>query len=165
MRDSKIKEMDLDDSICWYSASDVARWPEERYNHINFERWSRDRSAPRVRIAPEALRKIDFERDTNALVKIDDMHWLVVQSKTHPARFVVDRKVGIGDLAIQISPRVLQLVRNKDCYILETEKWRAGVYVPRNELVQADVRMIPPEQKMEPDTVVNQKDGNQSAEL
>lgn len=131
------------DSIVWMSRSEIDICRSDFVSVYRWRRWAKDNSLPMIYMAPEELKNISFGRDTNALVKIDDSHWLIVQSKTEPARFIVDRKVALGNVGVGLPPRVIELRRGEDCYIMETEYWRAGVYVPRNALLQAEVSMIP----------------------
>lgn len=88
-------------------------------------RGSNNPHAPVPRIWPEELLTIDQECDTNMLVDLGFEGWLMVQSHTHPAKFILHRHIlGIpaGERAIDFSSEGLD-------FVTKQRKWSAASYV------------------------------------
>ncbi len=96
-------------------------------------RRSDDPTAPPLQIWPEGLKSIPTDRDTNALLHIGPQTWVAIQSRQHPAQFVVSRtltnlpQVSLGSRYLQFGPQSLG-------YVVDTTAWRAVLYhntIPR----------------------------------
>lgn len=110
----------------------------EQYNWLRF---SKHPGSSSLILLPEEASGISLDADTNFVKKIDDYHWLVIQSKTNPAKFVVDKRIRIGTFTHELPQRVLNLNDKNDIFIYESACWRAGVYEPRSKYMEAKVRM------------------------
>lgn len=135
----------LSDSIIWYPDSDISRWSTFNILELDWQRWSRDVSAPRLRRMPEALRAFSNVADTNALRQLDARHWLCIQSKTHPARFISTRRFGIGALSMPLGEREIRFIPADEIWLAETDGWRAVLYAAFRPMVTASVRMEIPD--------------------
>lgn len=147
LAEAKVDAIPLQDSLVWYSDEELSSWQREHYEVYKWRRLSKSADAPMIRFVPERLRGIPSDADTNLCVEAAPDHWLIVQSKTRPARFFVDRTVGFGPLRVDIGSRELTYnVDHLDNYLIETDAWWAGLYFPKSPLMRARVSMLPPEQ-------------------
>lgn len=142
----KARQVAPSDSLIYMSMNDPQ---DKRYFSrlttfmFNWERFDKHPGAHKlISMAPDTLKTIPFECDTNALIHIDERRWFIVQSHNHPARFVVDREVDFGPLHYVLTPRYLVPEYGSDIYMFDTPKWRVAMYCS-NPFIKADVRMIP----------------------
>lgn len=96
-------------------------------NPFTWERRNTDPSAPAIQVWPEGLERLPSGLDTNMIVKLNDYTCAAIQSKSHPRKFYLVKRIEpYGKI---LSVRVLSF-DNPSCidYWGETDGWRMGVY-------------------------------------
>lgn len=98
---------------------------------------------PDIVIRPEWMDCPEFERDTNMIRQVGPQAWILIQSKTTPARFIVDKVILPSILNIRMSERELKIIKEADLAFDTIGSRRVGLYVNRRPYLESSVRMIP----------------------
>lgn len=80
--------------------------------------------APTPYLLPHRLKQIPLQADTNLIVALSNESWLMIQSRSHPAEFILSRRI----LGINAGKRTIDFSSSSPDYIYSGEKWRAAVY-------------------------------------
>lgn len=97
-------------------------------------------SKPNIAIRPQSMMKLNLATDTNLLVPLSEQAWLMVQSRRHPAEFIIEKTLLPGILNRQIAPRQMDW---DDPYAVfdSTELWRAAIYVNERPYLRSKISM------------------------
>lgn len=140
---AKADRLSYNDTIIWFAKDEMRFWLPIDIKSLDY-----GQTEGPIRHhyrAPEQLREIRWDRDTNAVINLGHNRFLIVQSKAHPAEFQARRKVNLGVAEVPIPTRKFNFEKFRDTFILDNDYWRAHVYTPRNEFMNVDVEMISPE--------------------
>lgn len=126
----------LPDSIFVYNVREFIVRP---HPYMMKER-AMDPKKPNIAIRPESMMGLDLVKDTNILVPIGEQVWLMIQSRKHPADFVIEKTFMPEIVGRQMEPRVMDW---QDEYAVfdSTEIWRAAIYINERPLIKSDVRI------------------------
>lgn len=83
---------------------------------------------PPICVRPESMRRIESLPDTNMVMDLGDGLWLLVQSKRHPARFVIERRLLPGLLDRRISDRLIEMSPESGEVFDSIGDFRIGAY-------------------------------------
>lgn len=119
------------DEICLY------RWAHEKAERINSP------NKPVLVIRPDFMADPKFERDTNLSVQIGPQAWILIQSKTHPAVFKVEKTLLPGIVNKGMSPRELIFTDNQDITFDTLGPRRAAIYFNKRPFIKSEIRMVP----------------------
>lgn len=108
--------------------SDHIWWVKNANRGHVLESRLRSPGLPEIKIRPEALRHIPADADTNVIVEVAPQAWLMVQSKTHPASFILHKKILPGTLKRVMSDRELDFLVPRDVIFEENDMQRIGFY-------------------------------------
>lgn len=98
---------------------------------------------PDIVIRPAWMVSPEFERDTNMIRQVAPQAWILIQSKTTPARFIVDKVILPSILNIRMSERELKIIPEADLAFDTIGRRRVGLYVNRRPYLESSVRMVP----------------------
>lgn len=115
-----------------------------QWTYVKRERLS-DPDKPYITIRPEMMRDPVFEKDTNMLIRLAPQAWLLYQSKSHPARFIVDKTLLPGVLDKQLASRIINFSQGDD-FLFDTIATRQVViYQNERPFIRSSVRMEVPD--------------------
>lgn len=137
------------------SADGVAYIPDDEYGYQSNELRLTDvmhvgiarklhPGKPDAVVRPAAMRNLPLDKDTNLVVKIAPQTWLMLRSKTHPANFVINKRLLPGIVNATMAPRELNFGEGGDVVFEESELWQAAVYNNARPFMESDVTMVLP---------------------
>lgn len=97
---------------------------------------------PDAVVRPAAMRFLPLDKDTNMVVKIGPQTWLMLRSKTHPATFIVHKRLLPSIANVPMAPRELNFGESSDVVFEESELWQAAVYNNARPYLESDVKMV-----------------------
>lgn len=116
---------------CIYFGSTGQPW-------VQYERCSNS-SKPWLKIYPEALTKIDFKADTNLCVQFVDQGWIMVQSKSNPADFYIDKILLPGILEKELSSRRVDFSSESVSLVDSTANSKIAIYINRRPFIKSSI--------------------------
>lgn len=95
-------------------------------------------SKPNIAIRPMSMMSLPLDKDTNILLPLSDQAWLMIQSKTNPAKFKIDKTLLPGLLDRNLAKREIDW---HDAYSVfdSTELWRAAIYINERPYLHSNV--------------------------
>lgn len=114
------------------------------YHSLYFtrSRQAADPDAPPLTLLPESLRRLHLAADTNASIRLDENSWLIIRSETHPARFILSKRVDIPGFSFSLQDRELDLGDSGDILIDTTSMSRIGFYVNDRPYITPRITVI-----------------------
>lgn len=103
-------------------------WVRNAHQGHVLESRLRSPGLPDIKIRPEALRNIPADADTNVIVEVAPQAWLMVQSKKHPARFILHKKILPGTVARHMADREIDFSIPRDVVFEENDMQWIGFY-------------------------------------
>lgn len=93
-------------------------------------------------IRPEWMNTPEFEKDTNLVVQVAPQAWIIMQSKSKPYRFIVDKVILPFILDIRMPERELEITQECDVAFDTIGGRRVGLYINKRPYLKSRVRMI-----------------------
>lgn len=111
---------------------------------IQVER-SIDPSKPELRIYPESLTRIDLQKDTNMCVPFMKQGWILIQSKSRPAEFTIEKTALPGILNKRMTDRKVDFSPESDIAVDSTAAVRVAVYINERQYIVSSISIKQPE--------------------
>lgn len=97
-------------------------------------------NAGKIAIYPESARMLPAGNDTNAIVRIGEQAWLIMQSRRKPARFIVRKRILPGILGMRMSDREINLT-DPDIMVDSTQACTIAVYANERQYMESELIM------------------------
>jgi len=101
-----------------------------------------DPAKPDLRILPDAMRRLPLDRDTNMAVEFAPGAWVMLQSASHPARFMIRKTLLPRVLDKPVGKREADFSSSSDIFVDSTKYWRAAVYVNPRPYLKAEIEIV-----------------------
>ena len=98
---------------------------------------------PFITIRPDWMRDPKFEKDTNLFVQVAPQAWVLMQSKTHPADFYIDKVLLPGILDKSMAERKVEFINNPDIVFDTIGPRRVAIYTNTRPYIRSSIRMEP----------------------
>lgn len=122
----------------------VINYPEEitlyNYTYTKAAR-AMNHSKPPLRVYPDVMRDGVYKKDTNMIVKIAPQAWILIQSKTKPANFYIDKTLLPLILRKKMSPRKIDFSDDSDILVDSIGLNSKTLYVNRRAFLKSRIRM------------------------
>lgn len=111
---------------------------------IQVER-SVDPSKPELRIYPESLTRIDLQKDTNMCMPFMKQGWIMIQSKSRPAEFTIEKVMLPGILNKRMADRKVDFSPESDIAVDSTDAVRVTVYINERPYIHSSISINKPD--------------------
>lgn len=105
-----------------------------------------DPSKPELRVYPESLSHINLEKDTNMCVPFMKQGWIMIQSKSRPADFVIEKTALPGFLNKRMADRKVDFSPASDVAVDSTDAVRVAVYINERPYILSSISIKQPDQ-------------------
>lgn len=100
---------------------------------------------PNIIIRPHSMKNIDLSKDTNALLKIDNQAWILIQSKSKPANFIVDKTLLPNLLNKKLQSRTINWESKMSDIVFDScNLWKAALYINERPYIISNVKIEEP---------------------
>lgn len=101
-----------------------------------------DPTKPNIIIRPQTMGKADLIRDTNMILNIGNQAWILIQSRTKPANFIIDKIFLPGIINKKLHSRTIEWDSNNNSIVFDSCKfWKAAAYVNDRPYILSNVRI------------------------
>lgn len=97
---------------------------------------------PNIIIRPYSMKKLDLGKDSNAILKIGDQAWILIQSKSKPADFIIEKTLLPGLINRNLQPRKIKWDSKMSDIVFDScNLWKAAIYVNDRPYILSDVKI------------------------
>lgn len=88
------------------------------------------------------MKKLDLGKDSNAILKIGDQAWILIQSKSKPADFIIEKTLLPGLINRNLQPRKIKWDSKMSDIVFDScNLWKAAIYVNDRPYILSDVKI------------------------
>lgn len=99
---------------------------------------------PELRVRPESLRNLPADADTNMLLQLDTETWLMLQSRKHPAAFILHKRAFPGTFDYVMADRELDFDLKREFCFERNDSVNIGLYHHSWPLIDGGIEMVRP---------------------
>lgn len=98
-----------------------------------------DPSKPWLRIYPESLTRINLQKDTNMCVPFMEQGWILVQSKSHPVDFMIEKVAFPRIFNKKMPSRKADFSPASDIAVDSTDVVKVAVYINERQYIHSSI--------------------------